>query len=67
MWQPIDTIPNGDYNAEIDIWDGHERITDCYWGDDGWYYSEYEAGHGWNPVRVEHIKFWMFVPKPPTE
>lgn len=67
MWQPIDTIPNGDYNAEIDIWDGYERITDCYWNNGGWYYPKYESGFGWHQVRVDYIKFWMYVPKPPTE
>ena len=67
MWQPIDTIPNGDYNAKIDIWDGHERITDCYWNKDGWYHDVYEVGYGHVPVRVDNPEFWMHATKPPAE
>lgn len=67
MWQPIDTIPNGGWYEMIDIWDGYGRITDCYWNGDGWYYYEYDAGWGWSPVKISSPKFWMYVPKPPTE
>lgn len=66
MWQPIDTIPNGDYSKKIDIWDGYKRITDCYWGKDGWYHDVYEVvGYGCASIHVTNPEFWMYVPEPP--
>ena len=73
MWQPISTAPAGDWNADIDIWDGKQRIPSCFWGTpEGedkpcWCFSEYVQNFGSYSVRVYNPVCWMPVPEPPQD
>ena len=74
-WTPIAQAPEDPYNADIDIWNGHKRYTNCVWatpdGVDGvhpcWCYCEYERNYGWCLYAVPTPTHWMNPPEPPSE
>lgn len=73
-WRTMDSAPDGDLSAEIDIWDGRERKMNCRWvvpyfyPSDGrcWCYLSSDGRHGnvWHVI--ETATHWMPSPKPPA-
>ncbi len=73
-WQPRETAPDGDWNAEIDMWSNGTRYTSCRWGSPtyggakGEYGWIYQSGYDCDgPVEdfVPDPTHWMPLPEPP--
>jgi len=76
MWQTIDSAPNGDWSATIDMWANGERVTNCSWSrpenwrvgkEHCWCYQEYEQGFGYANYEVRNPTHWMPLPTSPDQ
>lgn len=74
-WKPIETAPDGDHNAVIDLWAQGLRYTDCQWGQPtygrkkgvyGWVYQSGYDSDGPVAEWVPQPTHWMPLPAPPT-
>lgn len=67
-WRPIESAPRN--GILIDLWAGGDRVTDCKWMSDGFYYYECDQdGCEWVNVKQWHgtPTHWRPKPGPPTD